>query len=453
MAESLLSQSLFGGMPAPTLRLSWSDQRSLEQAAAGAMASAVELRHLRDAVKDVELGQERVGTWIASAVWSLERDLGLRLDQQTAVLVAQRELLRSIDEALRTPAKTRAAERIADTGELLRRGRYDRALAIAQEAIDDDPNNPAGFRAAGWALCGLRRLGEARAAFAECAAASDDDERAEALRQSARLAYLVESPAAALAALAAVDDQMSPEQERAVLYDRAVYHAEDGDEETAGRELALAYQGDSRFALQALNDEVLRRHPALLAGVSDHVRHLIEQLQVATREVDRDLAAVDRAIADLIEEVEDPAAMLRTVRARLRADVSDLRRRRAALDEHADDAGSADALPVNQVQKRARAVRRLARTAEELLAARGERQSAAAAKAAQEEIEREQIQARRRVLDEAINRTIAEAGRKCQVHRSVLDFNATVTASGFLSSAAWNISVDEDLRVSVTPAR
>lgn len=72
------------------------------------------------------------------------------------LLDRQVDLLADIAQSLRTPARVRAAERLSSVGELLRRKRYDRALAAAVRAVEDDPNNPAGFIAAGWAHIGLQ---------------------------------------------------------------------------------------------------------------------------------------------------------------------------------------------------------------------------------------------------------------------------------------------------------
>ncbi len=101
--------------------------------AAGSMASAQMLAQLRYEVQDVTM-----------AVEDLTREIGLQLQDQTQLMTRQVELLQQIAETLRTPARTRAAERISNAGELLSRERYERALTVASQAIDDDPNNPAG---------------------------------------------------------------------------------------------------------------------------------------------------------------------------------------------------------------------------------------------------------------------------------------------------------------------
>src|SRR5947209_6514369 len=51
---------------------------------------------------------------LAKSIWNMEASLGSRLDAQTAYLADQVRALASIDQALRSPAKIRAAERMAD---------------------------------------------------------------------------------------------------------------------------------------------------------------------------------------------------------------------------------------------------------------------------------------------------------------------------------------------------
>jgi tetratricopeptide (TPR) repeat protein len=111
---------------------------------------------------------------IPTVVSSLEHAVVVRLDQQTSYLASQLAALSSIDTALRTPAKVRAAERMSDAAGLLKSGRYERALACAEEAIEGDPNHPGGFAAAGSASIGLGRMREAAEHFLEAHAAGDE---------------------------------------------------------------------------------------------------------------------------------------------------------------------------------------------------------------------------------------------------------------------------------------
>jgi hypothetical protein len=132
---------------APTL--SWSEHHAL-------LESSADLRRVRSTLEDLGMDVRSV----VRAIDGLEGELGFRLDQQSLLLDRQVDLLVDIAQSLRTPARVRAAERLSSVGELLRRKRYERAAGAAEEAIEDDPNNPAGFIAAGWRSLSsrLRRL-------------------------------------------------------------------------------------------------------------------------------------------------------------------------------------------------------------------------------------------------------------------------------------------------------
>lgn len=419
MANIELHRSLFGdgytGSIESAPALSWLDSHRLERAAKGAMASAIELRLMN------------------GALWDLEEHLGLRLEQQTRVLEAQRGLLAAIDAALRTPAKTRAAERIADTAELLRRGRYERALALAEEAIVDDPNNPAAFRAAGWALLGLGRTADAQRHFVECAAADDGDDRVQALRQAARLAYLQESPSEALALIERAGDSAAELTLRGVQYDRTLYLAESGEIDAARAALRRAFDGDLRFAFMALADPVLERHD----GVIDEARAVIEETMRRLR-AERAAAetAVDGAIA-LLDTDDDP---MRPGAVALQARLAELRIGRP------EDFGALSA-----------ALDDVRRSADELTAklrARSEREAQRARdhEARQREIQRQRELTARRLeaLNEAVSKVEARAGPGTTTMRSI-NFTADVWLPAKLlrSPRRWSIRVDEVCRVTV----
>lgn len=188
------------------------------------------------------------------------------------------------------PPRRGAAERIADTGELLRRGRWERAFENAQQAIADDPNNPAGFRAAAWALLGLQRGPEAQQHFLECADAADGDDRAQALRQAARLALALDDENAALRILASVDDRTSAFEQRAVAYDRGIYLAGAGRDDEARAAIERAFE-DERFALWAFADPLLTEHPQLAEIAAGRVRALTQELASLRAQLDRLIAA------------------------------------------------------------------------------------------------------------------------------------------------------------------
>jgi tetratricopeptide (TPR) repeat protein len=419
MANVELHRSLFGAGLVGTIdsapALSWLDSRRLEQAAEGSMASAVELR------------------MIHGALWRLEGTLGFRLDQQTEVLERQLAALAAIDATLRTPAKTRAAERIADTAELLRRGRYERALTIAEEAIVDDPNNPAGFRAAGWALLGLGRTREAQEHFVECAAAADGDDCAQALRQAARLAYLTESPARAVRLLDAVPDSIGDLTRRGVDYDRALYLAEQGSIAEARLTLRRAFDGDLRFAFLALGDRIFQKHEEVLHDARAFVGDALGQLR--SHRADAETAV--RQIVALVRGDSDPAA----------ARLHDLEEDLANLE--AFEPESFAALSARLVD-----IRRSAEELRDELTARAEREAsqAAANEARARERDRQRELSRRRLaaLDAAVSEVLAVAGDGA-THRRSLGFAAEVSTPGtFLRSPrAWSLSVDDQCRVSV----
>jgi tetratricopeptide (TPR) repeat protein len=285
--KNFFGNGFSGSISAPVL--SWSDRNMLEQAA----GSARELAALRTTVEN--MGGAIAGSVLESLTF-LESQLGLRLDAQCIRLDAQLDVLERIDQALRRPGQTRAAERIANTGELLRRGRYERALSDAQIAIEDDPNNPVGFLAAAWACMGLHRGGDAQRFFTEAAEASDGDERAEALRQAARLAFALEDAAAALRLLSAADDQISDFGRQALAYDAAVYQADSGDHDAASRSLATAVEADERFAFMALADPLLEAHAGLLALARTSIEKRVSALAAGRRAVIQQTDAAQAAL-------------------------------------------------------------------------------------------------------------------------------------------------------------
>ena len=193
LRKSFLGESLVGHIDAEP-GLSWSDHRALLDASRASQQVAMQTAAVRQRLESVDLNVAAVGR----AVAAMEYELGFRLENVASALGRQVAVLEDIAAALRTPAKTRAAERLVDVGELLRRKRWKRALAISQAAIDDDPNNPAGFLAAAWAQIGLGDLQSAREVFIEAADASDGLQRSGSGRHAARLTFAVEDAQAAL---------------------------------------------------------------------------------------------------------------------------------------------------------------------------------------------------------------------------------------------------------------
>ena len=292
--------------------LSWADRRALGVAASAASASAIELRGLNarvDIATQLLAGLGVSQAMVAHQIAVLEEQLGLRLDSQTRALEAQTEQLARIEHALRTPAKTRAAERIADTGQLLRRRRWERALGLAEQASDDDPNNPAAFRAAGWALLGLERLDDAKQAFLECADAADGDERSEALRQAARLEFALSDAQSALKLLSREDEGITTFERHAIQYDRAIYDAADGRVAEATAALWGAMKFDERFAFWAVYDDLIGARPELAQLAPSYLSELMADITRGRADVELLVARTHHALTDrpLVVEQRLPA--------------------------------------------------------------------------------------------------------------------------------------------------
>jgi|SRR5215208_394746 len=277
--------------------LSWSEHNALMASAAGSMATAQQTALARQTLEQLRYDVQDV----AQAVETLQTELGLQLQEQTQIMTRQLELLAQIAETLRTPARTRAAERISDAGELLRRERYERALTLAMQAIDDDPNNPAGFLAAAWASLGVDEVEQARDFFREAEQASDGDQRQSAIRQAARLTFLLEDPQGALKELGASSEQLSPAEEGATDFDRAVYFSKAGDSTPAAECIRKASYHDGRFCLMALTDPILSRDATVAQTAAEQLRAIQEVVEPSAAEVHR---AHTRYEA-LCKEIED----------------------------------------------------------------------------------------------------------------------------------------------------
>jgi tetratricopeptide (TPR) repeat protein len=278
--------------------LSWSEHNALVASAAGSMATAQETARVRHTLEQLRYDVQDV----TQAVETLQSEIGLQLQDQTRLMIRQVELLAQIAETLRTPARTRAAERISDAGELLRRERYERALTLAIQAIDDDPNNPAGFLAAAWASLGIDNVEQARDFFREATQASDGDQRQSALRKAVRLTFLLEGPQNALKELGNSREQLSPAEEGATDFDRAVYFSKAGESAAAAECIRKASHHDSRFCLMALTDPILSRDATVAETASEQLRAIQEIADPVAAEFRRAHArymAVCKEIEDL----------------------------------------------------------------------------------------------------------------------------------------------------------
>ena len=149
---------------------------------------------------------------------------------------------------------------------------------MATQAIDDDPNNPAGFLAAAWASLGVDDVKQARDFFREGAQASDGDQRQSALRQAARLTFLLEGSQAALKELGDSHDRLSPTVEAATNFDRAVYLSNAGDSTTAAQCIRKVSYHDGRFCLMALTVPILLRDATVAEAAAEQQRAIQEQI-------------------------------------------------------------------------------------------------------------------------------------------------------------------------------
>lgn len=287
MGKIELHESFLGGLSGtvqvePTL--SWRDSLALE-------ATADATRHMAGALSAA-----------AVAVRMLEYEIGLKLEAQTRNLERQVDLLAEIAASLRTPGRVRAAERVAATGELLRRGRYARARDMAVLAIEDDPNNSGAFTALAWSQMGLGELELARESFAEAVAAADDDDKSRARRAQARLTFALDDGAAALALLEDPIGQCSPAEQAAVRYDRAVYLCEVGDLASAKRELLEAADVDVRHLHAASDDPQMTAEEVRSAARSELARRRAD--------LDRDYQEITRTFDAAMKECQEQKAVL-----------------------------------------------------------------------------------------------------------------------------------------------
>jgi hypothetical protein len=351
MANIELRERFSGGGLVGTVEatptLSWSEHSALIETARGAKELASHTRAIGRHLETIGLDIEATAAGVAALEWSL----GLRLDSQTQLLGEQVSLLTGIAEVMRTPAKTRAAERLVDVAELLRRRRWKRALSIAETVTEDDPNNPEGFLACAWANLGLGQIELARDAYVEAAEATDSLRASELGRQAARLDLAIRGGRAAVETLErfGVEDapdwpQISwPEREvlsdcirrrtelGAVCYDRAVYAAATGDIEGSSEALRLAGTLSPVFLAAAHQDSVLVEYQVLidqatellLAAIDaqrDRTAAQLERARSLQRESqdhrlddpasDESLAALSKLVTDLNDQATNPQPVI-----------------------------------------------------------------------------------------------------------------------------------------------
>ncbi len=351
MANIELRERFFGGGLVGTIEtaptLSWSEHSALIETARGATELASQTRAIGRHLETIGLDIQATAASVAALEWSL----GLRLDSQTQLLGEQVSLLTGIAEVMRTPAKTRAAERLVDVAELLRRKRWKRALSIAETVTEDDPNNPEGFLACAWANLGLGQIDLARDAYVEAAEATDGFRASELGRQAARLDLAIRDGHAALQTLNrfAVEDAPDwpavswPDRDfvidcirrrtelGAVCYDRAVYAAAASDIEGSSEALRQAGMLSPVFLAAAHQDSVLVENQVLideatellLAAIDAQQNRVAAQLERALSllresqkyqlndpESDESLTALSKLITDLNDQSTKPQPMI-----------------------------------------------------------------------------------------------------------------------------------------------
>jgi hypothetical protein len=275
---------------------------------------------------------------VADAIDRLISDLDLRLDAQTELLSKQVDQLAEIANTLRNPARTRAAERIQNAFELLRHHRNERALTMAEQAIDDDPNNDVAFILAAWASLGVQDSERARGYFREAAQATASTKGVErrhmrAVRLAARLTFVLDGPEAALQELDSaapfIDPELkadavpwysredlrfaclTPDETAAFKFDKADYCTSSKQSDAALKSFrGIAADHDVSFCLMALTDPVLSRAEAIMAVAYETIR-AHHALRDSIREFLPEADNRWRALVDAIErhEIQHGAAV------------------------------------------------------------------------------------------------------------------------------------------------
>lgn len=303
----------FGTVPGSSLN--WSQHALLAKRGRTTVVAAGPMIDTNRICQAIESVGENVSE-VVDAIDFLVSDLDLRLDEQTKLLSEQVDLLSEIAQTLRSPARTRAAERIRDATELLRHHRNERALSVAEQAIDDDPNNDVAFIIAAWASLGVQDSERARGYFREAAQATASTKDAEqrhmnAVYLAARLTFVLDGPEAALRELDAADpfidprlreeqhdasredlclSCLSPNKAGAIKFDRVVYCTA-SDQLDAALEIfhEIVEEHDASFCLMALTDPVLTTNDAVMnaARAALGIHHaLVERIERFLPEAD-----------------------------------------------------------------------------------------------------------------------------------------------------------------------
>ncbi|MGW5277771.1 hypothetical protein ACWEQP_35760 [Streptomyces sp. NPDC004044] len=273
----------FGAVPGSSLN--WSQHAALQSSAARSVTAVPSAVPVINTAR-IEAELKSVGaitSQVVESVNSLESELGLQLEAQTESLGQQTELLAEVAHTLHNPAHTRAAEQLRDATELLRHSRYERALSVAHQAIENDPNNDTAFMAAGWACRGLERPEEARDFFREAAEATEftrpqdlatAERHVHSVLLAARLTFALEGPQAAMSELASLEpDRYPAEASAAIRFDRTIYLAASHEDTSAIDNFRKAADEDPRFCLMALTDPVIASNRQVYAAVFLELHH------------------------------------------------------------------------------------------------------------------------------------------------------------------------------------
>ena len=311
----------------PGSSLNWSQHALLAKRGRTTVVAAGPMIDTNRICQTIESVGESVSE-VVDAIDFLVSDLDLRLDEQTKLLTEQVDLLSEIAQTLRSPARTRAAERIRDATELLRHHRNERALSVAEQAIDDDPNNDVAFIIAAWASLGVQDSERARGYFREAAQATASTKDAEqrhmnAVYLAARLTFVLDGPEAALRELDAADpfiDQrlrrelpdasrenlclscLSSNKAGAIKFDRAVYCTASNQPDAAleiFREIIEEHDGS--FCLMAFTDPVLTTNDAVMNAA----REALDIHHVLVERVERFLPEADARWRTLWSEIQE----------------------------------------------------------------------------------------------------------------------------------------------------
>jgi hypothetical protein len=122
-------------------------------------------------------------------------------------------------------------------------------------------------------------------------------------RQAARLTFLLEGPQNALKELGDPREELSPAEEGATDFDRAVYFSKAGESTAAAECIRKASYHDGRFCLMALTDPILSRDGSVAQTAAEQLRTIREELADPIAEEVRRAHARYEAVCKEIEDL------------------------------------------------------------------------------------------------------------------------------------------------------